>query len=77
MRLTTHKGPVMISVNAASRDAARNGDVTLIGIYEGNNDITDAVAALTDIDKVVCQFDWEQIYSETMADILEYQKADV
>lgn len=72
MRLTIHKGPVMIAVYARSREEARNGDVTIDGIYHGNIDITDAFDALTDIDEVIGKLDWEQAWAETMADHREY-----
>ena len=72
MRLAIHKGPVMIAVYARNREEARNGDVTIDGIYHGNLDITDAIDALTNIDEVIARFDWEQVWSETMADRQQY-----
>lgn len=72
MRLTIHKGPVMIAVYAQSREEARNGEVSIDGIYHGNIDITDAFDALTDIDEVIGKLDWEQAWAEQMADQREY-----
>ena len=78
--------PVTIVVTCRNREDARNGDVNLHAILFEGKDISDIIMAFVDdaiknglrlSEQITYPIDWEQVWAETMADILEYQNADV